>query len=252
VTGVKLKYRLFAVCLILGIASLSLVGNVQAQTITPGVSAGNVFDYHISSYWSTSDSYESIPQNLQEVNQTSHVEIRISDVNTTNVATFSAYYYYNDTYVAGRGNVNLLDGTTYGDFVAIIGANLNKGDLIHPDGSDGLEVLDTSNRNYESGTRETNHVQIVDNNETAGYVTTIDWYFDKSTGMLVEMIERTEATNPTTVYQVTWEIDSALNVDDWVVPEFPVTAMAPILLFAATFAAVVYKKKFIKSSNPTI
>jgi hypothetical protein len=247
VSGVKLNNRLLTIGLILCIASLALVGNVKAQTITPGVSAGQVFDYHVSSYWTTSDPYASIPQDLIDVNRTSHVEVRISTVNTTNVETFTPYYFINGDPVAERGNVNLLTGEGYG-FVAIIGANLNVGDKLHPNGEDGLTVLDTTTRNYESGARATNHARLVDNNATGGYIATRDYYFDKETGILVEQVDRTETTtSPTSVSQITWKIDSTMNVQGWVIPEFPLLAAVPLVLFATAFAAVAYKKKLVKT-----
>jgi hypothetical protein len=245
VSGVKLNNRLLTLGLILCIASLTLVGTVQAQTITAGVSPGMVFDYHVLSYWSSSDSYASIPQDLNAVNQTAHVEVRISDVNSTHVATANPYYFNNGTNYMDRGIVNLNTGEGYG-FVAIIGANLNVGDLIHPQGTDGLTILDQPNRSYESGSRATNHVRIVDNNATAGYTATRDLYFDKATGILVEQVDRTETTSdPIEVSQITWKIDSTFNVEGWVIPEFPMLAVVPLFLLAATFAAIAYKKKSV-------
>lgn len=242
-SGVKLNNRLLTVGLILCIASLAIVGTVQGQTITAGVSPGMVFDYHVNSYWSSTDSYASIPQDLVSANQTAHVEVRISDVNSTHVSTTNPYYFVNGSAVLDRGIVNLYTGEGYG-FVAVIGANLNVGDLIHPQGSDGLKVLDTSNRNYESGSRPTNHVRIVDNNTTAGYIATRDLYFDKTTGILVEQVDRTETTtSPIEISQITWKIDSTFNVEGWVIPEFPMLAMIPLFMLTATLAAVAIKKK---------
>jgi len=244
-SGVKLNNRLLAVCLILCISSLALVGTVQAQTITVGVSPGMVFDYHVSSYWTSTDDYASIPEELRTMNETAHVEVRISETNSTHVLTATPYYFKNESQTMDRGIVNLYTGEGYG-FVAIIGANLNVGDILHPVGDDGLTILDVSTRNYESGARETNHVRLVDNNATGGYIATRDYYFDKTTGILVEQIDRIETTtSPTSVSQVTWKLDSTFNIENWVVPEFPLTIMLPLILFAVTFAAVAYKKKFV-------
>jgi hypothetical protein len=250
VSGVNLKNRLLAVGLILCIASLALIGNVKAQTITAGVSAGNVYDYHVSSYWTSSDSYASIPSDLSDVNKTQHVEVRISSLDGTTINTFTATYFLNGTAVPTRGNVSLTTGEGYYGFMGIIGANLNVGDTIHPSGSDGLTILDSATRNYESGSRQTNHVQIVNVNETAGYTATRDLYFDKATGMLVEQIDQTVTTSPVSTSRVTWKLDSTLNVEGWVVPEFPVTMMLPVFLLAGAFVAIAYKKKFNGASSP--
>ena len=132
--------RLLAAGLIFCIAALTFVGTAKGQTITPGISAGANFDYHITSYWTSSDAYTSIPADLVDINQTLHVELRISNVNATNIETWTGYYYQNGTAFPLRGNVNLQTGLSYGDFVAIIGANLNAGDKIHPSGDDGITI----------------------------------------------------------------------------------------------------------------
>jgi hypothetical protein len=243
VTGVNLKNRLLAVGLILCIASLTLIGTVKAQTA--GVSPGYVFDYHINSYWSSSDSYASIPTDLMDINHTSHFEVRISTVNETNIEIFYAIYYNNGTQPFGtHGNINYMTGTSYGDFVTIIPANLNVGDKIHPTGADGITIKDTVTRSYESGSRVTNHVQQSATNSTTGITSTRDLYFDKVTGVLVEEVDRSDTTSPVTTSQVTWKLDSVSNVSDWTVPEFPVISLVPVFLLVAAFATIAYKKKF--------
>jgi hypothetical protein len=242
VTGVKLNKRLLAVGLTFFVAIIMLSGTIQAQTITPGVEPASVFDYHVSSYWTSSDAYASIPDDLTQVNQTSHVEVRIATVNATTIETSTPYYFYDEQPILERGYINLHTGEGAG-FQAIIAANLTVGDRIHPDGDDTLTVLDTTTRNYESGSRETNHVRIVDNNET--YTASRDLYFDKATGILVEQVDRTETNDPASVAQITWKLDSTLYVENWTVPEFPVITMVPFFLLAAAFVAVAYKKNKI-------
>lgn len=243
-TGVKLNKRLLAtLAVILCIVSLA-ISTVKGQTIVPGVAPGDDFDYHTTSYWTSSDSYASIPSGLIDINQTLHAEVRISTVNATNIDTFSAYYAANGTAFSGRGNINLLTGTSYGDFVAIIGANLNAGDKIHPDGTDGVTIKETVDRSYESGTRSTNHISNSVRNDTAGYTATRDLYFDKATGMLVEQVERTDVDNPRSTTIVTWKIVSA---SVWSIPEFPVIIALPAFLIATSLAVIAYKKKHINS-----
>jgi hypothetical protein len=253
--GVKLKNKLLTVNVILCIASIVLVGTVSAQSISPGVRPGMVFDYHISSYWTSADLYASIPSDLTIVNQTSHVEIRISEVNNTHVTTANICYYKDGSNTLDRGIINLYTGEvtnvftteSYG-FAAIIGANLNKGDRIHPNGEDTLTILETTTRNYESGSRTVNRVRIVSNDPESDYVGTRDLYFDKETGVLVEQIDRTETTTyPITTTQITWKINSVSNIDNWVIPEFPLLTVVPLLLIATTFAAIAYKKQTLKT-----
>lgn len=242
---------MLAVILVISMASLLAVGTVQAQTITPGVNAGEVYDYHVSSQWSSTDEYQSIPASLLEYNKTSHIEVRISTVNTTHVTTFMAYYYINGTYYSDRGNVNLLTGVSYGSYpaVSIIGANLNAGDLIHPDGDDGITITDSSTRDYESGSRATNHIRKTYTNATTGFSAVIDQYFDKATGVLVEeVVTTTDDSTSSTIVEKRILASVITSSTTWTVPEFPAYVIIPLFMVATALAVIAYKKKqmFVK------
>jgi len=211
-----------------------LAGTVQSQSIYSGVSSGMVFDYKLSSYWSSDDPNVSSPAELAIINQISHIEVRISDVNDTHIFTTNICYYNNDkSNTIDRGIINFYTGEVSGvyssdgyiytnegyGFAAIIGADLNVGDVIHPNGTDGLKILDATTRAYENGDRLLNHVCIVDDDLGGDYVWTRDLYFDKETGVLVEQLDRTESTTtPASVAQVTWKLSSVSGVDNWVIP----------------------------------
>lgn len=240
----------FAASMVLCITLLSLVfiGFVQAQTITPGVKPGMIFEYNLSSYWSSSEkTYTTVPQELLLINYTTSVEVRISTVNNTHVTTANPWYFEDGTSTLERGEVNLFTGDGH-DFVAIIAANLNVGDLIHPNGNDGLRVLDTTTRNYGNNSRATNHVRITSEDKTAGYKGTRDLYFDKETGILVEQNDTTEYTTyPAGTSKITWKLTSVAGVDNWTISKS--TRTLTIILVAAIIAVIiavlmiVYKKK---------
>jgi hypothetical protein len=261
--GVKLNNRLFAVSALLCILSLTFVGASLAQPVASGVKGGMAFDYYVSSYWSSSDPSYSAPADLVVANQTACIEIRIGAVNATDVETITIAYYNDGTTDFERGNINLYTGMGSG-FVGVIGANLNVGDRIHPDGEDSLTVLDTTMRTYESGARATNHVRIVDDNPLeGGYRATRDLYFDKATGILVEQVDQVETTlTPLTVTRFTWKIASVVNVDGWEIPDFTLPDFSTtakqdflgssifyliigvtVLLVAITIVLIIYKKK---------
>ncbi|MDR0318824.1 MAG: hypothetical protein LBI09_02175, partial [Nitrososphaerota archaeon] len=103
--GVKLNIRLFVVSALLCILTLSFVGVSLAQPIVSGVKGGMTFDYYISSYWSSTDSYSSAPADLVVANQTVCIEIRIGAVNATNVETSTIAYYNDGTTDFERGNI---------------------------------------------------------------------------------------------------------------------------------------------------
>jgi len=100
--------------------------------------------------------------------------------------------------------VELVSGTpndTSGEYPPllenIVGANLKAGDLLHPSGNDLVTINETINRDYASGSRPTNVVDLngpitnqttdVNNNtitQTIGYQD-VTYYLDQATGVLV-------------------------------------------------------------------
>ncbi|MCL1965739.1 MAG: hypothetical protein FWF62_01095 [Candidatus Bathyarchaeota archaeon] len=242
------KQFVLSTVLCIALLSLMFVGFVQAQAITLGVKPGMAFEYTLTSYWSSSESnYNTVPQDLLMINHTSYVEVRVSTVNNTHVTTANPWYFKDGTSYLERGEVNLFTGEGH-DFVAIIGANLKVGDLIHPNGNDGLKVLDTTNRSYGSSSRETNHIRITSEDKTAGYKGTRDVYFDKVTGILVEQKDTTEYTTfPASTSQITWKLTAVTGVDDWTITEsnrtLQIILLVAIVAIIAVISVIVYKKK---------
>ena len=242
----KAKIATLYTFLFITLVALLSVGFVQAQVIAPGVKQGMVFVYELTSYWTTSDPSSSIPTELLMINQTTVVEVRISTVNNTHVTVASPWYFKDGTYNIERGAVNLHTGDGYG-FVGIIAANLNVGDKIHPNGQDGLKVLDTTKKNYGSSSRATNHVHIVDDDTVNGLKGTRDLYFDKETGILVEQKDKAETTKaPFVTSQVIWKISYVEGVDDWTISDtFPWTTVLLVIIISVSTAVIVivYNKK---------
>jgi len=235
----KIK-ELTIAALLLVFLSATMVESTRALVLTPGVEAGMVFIYDVSSFWSSSDEYASVPADLQEVNKTETVEVRISDVSDANITTFVAVYYRNGTADGGHGLVDVDTGVDYGAFVAIIAGNLNAHDVIHPLGTDAITINETVTKFYESGNRETNRIVIEYTNATTGETGRVDRYFDKTIGILVEAHETVTTTSPQSTSTVSWELRES-NV--WVVPEFPSALILPVLMAITMIAAIAYKKK---------
>jgi hypothetical protein len=76
-----------------------------------------------------------------------------------------------------------------------------------------------------------------DNTNSVEYV---DYYFDKQTGMLVELRDTTTYSNPIKTITKFWKIKDS-NV--WVVPEFPSVLILPLFMIATLLAVIAYKKK---------
>jgi hypothetical protein len=182
---------------------------MSTQTRVPGVSPGDTFTYGVSSFWNSSDPNAVVPQILLDINQTSSCEVRISEVSDSNITTFVVLYFKNGTADAGYGLVDVDTGVSYGRCVAIIAVNLTAHDIVYPLGADSITINQTVIKSYESGNRETDRIVIEYTNATTGVTGWVDSYFDKATGMLVELCETTLNSNPESTTIITWKIKSS-------------------------------------------
>ena len=246
--------RLISVMFLLCLAFFMVIQTARAQTITPGVKTGDDYIYTIISSWSSSNPYDSIPQDLVTANQTSSFEVRISDANDTYVTTFTATYYTDGTTNAARGTLNVQTGeTTDGGFPAIIGANLNPGDKIHPS-ADAITINDTVIMN----SRPTNEININFYNSSSGLTSSDDRFFDQATGMLVKEIESSIDGGAVSGYTGTSTVTTQIKSSPWApaatvtTPEFPPIFALSIIITATTLAIIAFKKKHVIVGNPAI
>ena len=186
-------------------------------TRLPGVSVGDTFTFDVSSFWSPSAANAVVPQGLLEINQTELFRVTITDVTDTMVTTFDVWLLENGTVRNSTGLVNVETGYNSGGFWPVVAANLGKNDLLHPAGQNGITVDETIMREYPSGARETNHFTFnyEGNDENYGYyIAESDYYFDRATGMLVELYDRSTFLSTNMQGAILWKIKES-NV--WVV-----------------------------------
>ena len=230
--------------------------NVHGQTtlVTPGVKAGETYFFTTFSNWASSSAYDSIPTELQSVNQTQAIEVRISNANDSFVDTFTATYFYNQGPSAGRGSTNVNTGAVSGaGFAAIIGGNLKQGDYIHPL-ADAIYINQTKTG---SDGRPVNEIIISEYNATIGVTSTSDRYFDQATGMLTYDLESTvdggTISGTTSTESITVQLKSSpWNPQTVPTPEFQPIFALPIFIGAATLVLIALKKKHMISVSPAI
>ena len=174
------------------------------------------------------------------MNQTEYVRVGITGVSGSDVTTFTTWQYKNGTVNTLLGSVNLETGAFSGGFWAIIAGNLTVNDRIHPTGQDTITVTNTVIRNYLGGNRETNHLIIPYQNTTERASGYLDRYFDKETGMLVELHDEISYTDPSMTIVISWKIEDS---SVWVVPEFASVLVLPLFMMVTMLAAIAYKKK---------
>lgn len=247
---ISMNKKLWIAAFLVVLLSSTMFGTTLVKALTPGVTVGDSFIYDLSVSWNSDDQYASIPSSLVELNKTKSIEVRINNVIPPNVTTFLATYLKNGTALADRGSINLDTGLSDGGFVAIIAANLTAGSRVHPLGEDTVTINETVIKSYASGLRETNHIRIEYQNATAGFAESVDRYFDKQTGMLVEEhdVSTETKTNPssTTTAIISYNLQSTTV---WIVPEFPSVLILPLFLIATLITVLFFKSK--RGGHPT-
>ena len=174
---------------------------------------GDEFVYDIRGFWSATDPSTQMPETFLQLNMTEAYRITVTKVSGPEVSIAAIWRFTNGTEFKGTGTINVATGMyspTEG-FWAIYGANFKANDRIRPLGIDRAYVNETINLNYPSGTREINRVSLireyVDANDTSSTWTEyISINFDKKTGMLVDLLDRSVYSSPQQTLTITWKL----------------------------------------------
>ena len=221
------------------------VGTNSAQALLAGVTQGNEFTYEIMGLWQSVVG-ATIPEDVLQLNNTDYYKVTVTNVVDANVAVHTIWRFKNGTRVEGDSEVDLETGIFTGGFWAIFAPDLNTSDLIHPSGPDQITVNETITRNYLNDGRDTNYVitsiwqpDPSDPTSSTYYTQKTEVYFDKQTGMLVELRDEATYNNPSRTVTIIWEITDS-NV--WTVPEFPSVLIMPLLMIATLLIVIAIKK----------
>ncbi|MEM2081771.1 MAG: hypothetical protein QXP44_06135 [Candidatus Bathyarchaeia archaeon] len=181
----------------------------KSQVRVPGVSVGDTFTYDIIGFWNVSAVNSTIPQRILDMNQTAAFRVTITNVTGPMVTTRETWIFKNGTEYNSTSMINVETGYNTGGFWPIVAANLGKNDLLHPAGQNKIAVNETVIRQYASGPRETNYfkLQYTGRDEDYGYYTAeVDYYFDKATGMLVELYDASNFISMGTQGAIWWKL----------------------------------------------
>ncbi len=185
---------------LLALLALSIIGQSFAQTRLPGVNQEDFFRYDIYSQWSTSNASLTAPAYLLDINNTRWFNITISSVQGINVTARTAQRFANGTDDNRLVTLDVDSGNMYFmyGFQGFFDANLTAGDLLRPSGNNTIPITinQTISRDYASGKRDTNVVSVsypvTDLSNSSIGTTTVTYYIDKATGVLVERKDYTE------------------------------------------------------------
>ena len=204
------------VVLIVASAAVILVTQTPAvKAVALGVHAGDTFTYHLLGTSNlTSLAAVDLPE-LSVYNNTDNYKVTITNVQGTLVSLNTLWTFKNASSITGSQTIDLSNGnkTEADGFWAIYASNLNVGDLLRPNGFDGVNVNASSTRTYASTARERNFMGIGTESRlitdltgsTLRYDTTLV-YFDKQTGMLETLIWITDYNNPEKREVITWTL----------------------------------------------
>ena len=218
---------------ILFILIFPFLGNSFGQTHEIGVNVGEVFvyDFSDSAYGESNNWTKEI-----RVDSISDSLITVSDAEVFGNGTRGSRYSY--TYEVSTSSSNLY----------FFFANLSVNDPVYVTENGIIRVNKTINRSYASGSRETNCIMF----EHLNYEdVTVETYFDKQTGVLVESTQK----HPPTDY----EIQATLkDTNVWIITEFPspsptetlsetlyliVVVIVVVVVIVAAFAITLRRRK---------
>jgi hypothetical protein len=239
---INVNSRIVLLSLISAFLLFGLVVAASAQTRTVGVSVGNMFKYSVTAGWSSNDPSATPPSDLVDINNTQWTELTITAISGTNTTGQVTSLYKNGTEIISGGSVDVNTGDGENLTEIVISANLAAGDSVYTSSSYNTFIInETLPRTYSGGlARDTNHLTATSSSGYESYST--DLYWDKSTGVLVGLLQ--ETTNQTGPYTTTFSEDiHIISSNVWIVPEFPTWTSTLLILIALTSATMVIARQ---------
>jgi hypothetical protein len=188
----------------------------EPPLILSGLKEGDTFTYSIKGIASLTDPNATIPKSFLDLNQTQYYKVKITIISGSLVSYNATWHFVNGTEYFQPGTVNIATGGGNPDFWAIYQANLAKNSYVRPLGTDGAIVNDTETRTYKDVSRETNLISIQgqfydssDPTHTRSYQDYVYVYFDKQTGILVELKEIQLYTSPQVILTINWKLEDS-------------------------------------------
>jgi hypothetical protein len=141
-------------------------------------------------------------------------KVTITKVSGPEVSMSTVQHFKNGTEISGTGTVNVDTGISNParGFYTIYAANLREQSRVRPNGPDRSTVNETISRSYGAGiTRETNCLTIITqyydaDDPSITYTEYGNTYFDRQTGMLVELRYISAYNDPKMTLTLLWKI----------------------------------------------
>jgi hypothetical protein len=243
--GKKVSLTLFSMFLLLAMAVVS----VSAQSRTVGVFVGDWFKYgDINVHWSSNFPNATIPDYLKEFNDTEYAIVSILSVVNTNVTVEMTTHYKNGSDEITSGFVDIDTGEGENATMLVISADLNENDTIYTSGMYSTwKINETITRIYPDSVRETNHLNVTMEYDVPPIYqyNSLNYYWDKHTGMLVEMLQNSTQQMGENVTTASMSI-RITDSDVWVIPEFSTSTTMMLALAVLTTATILLRRRILR------
>ena len=193
--------------------SASFFTRPPAKTYKAGVAAGDTFTYSIKGIATKIDVNATIPESTADLNSTEWYRVEITDVNDSKVYFNATWRFFNETEIQVSGKVDIETGIDNSpDFWAIYASDLEVNDFARPLREGGHIVNMTEMRGYKDTFRETNYVSLPErvrydaDDPTRSITEYISVYFDKETGILVQLRNSQVYSSPEVLVILEWKI----------------------------------------------
>jgi hypothetical protein len=193
-----MKKTIFIGILMACIMTSAAVYGAWAQAETQlGIEAGDNFTYSFQVFWSSADSNVVVPQMFSDMNNTLSIHFNATDVSTTMANLNITRMARDGTQTNTIGYVEVLSGRGVEALLFIIRANLTAGDQAYPASdpaavaagaaAEPFKITDTLSKTYLGTSRVINHYTERVTNTTTGNYVDRNAYYEKETGILMEM-----------------------------------------------------------------
>jgi hypothetical protein len=211
-TMTHMQTKAYITIVLMALLISGIIHVAAAQDIVAGVKPSDEFTYNITGIYPTNNPALFIPQEVIDAHETAYFKVLIDAVSGPKVNYTWSWYFSNGSNPLSQSDMVDLETTeNTGPFWAIVSANLTTQGRIHPHFGPDLSVFnETVKYAYTNYTRDANRLQLefaYQNNVTgATCVESTDTYFDKLTGMLVELNDQSVYQNPSYTTIITWKL----------------------------------------------
>jgi len=189
-----MKNRLFVAILIIFVLTCATVCAALAQSPSMlGVKEGDNFTYSFEVIWRSADPNDIPPQMFSDLNKTVSIHVNVTSIGATIAYVNVTKTMRDGTHESMPGFVEVLSGRGVEAQVLIIAANLTAGEKAYPE-SDGppasvesFTIDETVTRTYLGSAKTVNHYSERVVNATTGNYVDRNAYYEKETGILLEM-----------------------------------------------------------------